>query len=297
MSNILLSGSAGGGKSQLARQIAQDNVEPTAIVDFQSIYVSMTGDIRDQNGRYPLREAALLPVVEYTRQAMITAAVNNDITVVATNSDGSPARRAQLLGLLGEGATEQIVDPGRSVVEARLSDATTGDLSSECNTAINRWYVNLRSAETRSCEIRLAGNTLRGTVLNYNELTYVDGRAESFMPGAFTPLGRVPLNLQHDTATEILPSGAFELIDSQERLEIRAELKPSSAFLRLVQRGALNGFSVEFFAQSEKRNGSTRVIEKAKLDAIGLVDVPQYRGSKAEVRANKPESDVWRFLL
>ena len=51
-----------------------------------------------------------------------------------------PERRAFLLGQLGAGATERIVDPGRNIVEARLSDPETGVLSSECDSAIGRWY-------------------------------------------------------------------------------------------------------------------------------------------------------------
>ena len=57
------------------------------------------------------------------------------ITVIATNSDGDPARRSFLLGQLGKGATERIVDPGEDIVAARLSDPETGVLSPECKSA------------------------------------------------------------------------------------------------------------------------------------------------------------------
>ena len=70
----------------------------------------------------------------------LAGAVNRDIAVIATNSDGDPERRAFLLGQLGAGAVERIVDPGRNIVEARLSDPETGVLSSECDQAIGRWY-------------------------------------------------------------------------------------------------------------------------------------------------------------
>ena len=58
--------------------------------------------------------------------------------MIATNSDGTPERRAFLLAELGEGATETIVNPGRSVVRARLADSVSGDLSSACDSAIER---------------------------------------------------------------------------------------------------------------------------------------------------------------
>ena len=95
---------------------------------------------RGRDGRYPLRDERLLPLVEYTRRAIIGGAVARDIDVIATNSDGDPERRAFLLSALGAGATERIVDPGRAIVEARLSDPLTGELSIECHGAVNRWY-------------------------------------------------------------------------------------------------------------------------------------------------------------
>ena len=144
MPSILLSGPAGANKSAIARQLWEDYPGVAAIADFQAIYVALTGDRRGPDGRYPLRDPRLLPLVEYTRRALITGAVNRDIDIIATNSDGDPERRALLLGLLGAGATERIIDPGRPIVEARLSDPETGILSDECSQAVNRWYGRLR---------------------------------------------------------------------------------------------------------------------------------------------------------
>ena len=110
------------------------------LADFQSLYAAVTGDVRGPDGRYPLRDDRLLPTVEYLRRAVITAAAARDISVIATNSDGDPERRAFLLTQLGAGATERIVDPGIDVVSARLSDPETGELSGACDSAINRWY-------------------------------------------------------------------------------------------------------------------------------------------------------------
>ena len=88
----------------------------------------------------PLRDDRLLPLIEYTRRAVITGALGRDIAIIATNSDGDPARREMLLQQLGAGATERIVDPGREIVAARLADPETGELSDECEAAIDRWY-------------------------------------------------------------------------------------------------------------------------------------------------------------
>ena len=140
MASILLSGPAGAAKSALARRLLAESADLSAIADFQSIYRALTDVERGRDGRYPLRNEGLLPLTEYVRRAIIGGAVARDIAVIATNSDGDPERRAFLLRQLGAGAVERIVDPGRDIVEARLSDPETGVLSSECDSAIGRWY-------------------------------------------------------------------------------------------------------------------------------------------------------------
>ena len=140
MAGILLSGPAGANKSALARQLWEESDDPAVIADYQSVYAGLTGDRRGPDGRYPLRDERLLPITEYTRRAIITGAVAREIFVIATNSDGDPARRQFLLNMLGAGAVERIVDPGKAVVESRLSDPFTGDLSVPCRKAIKRWY-------------------------------------------------------------------------------------------------------------------------------------------------------------
>ena len=143
MPGILLSGPAGSSKSALARRLLAESSELAAIADFQAAYAAITGDLRGPDGRYPLRDERLLPLTEYVRRAIISGAINRDINVIATNSDGDPGRRQFLLDQLGHGASERVIDPGREIVAARLSDPETGQLSSECDSAISRWYGGL----------------------------------------------------------------------------------------------------------------------------------------------------------
>ena len=145
MANTLISGPAGAGKSQLSRDLLGQVQGQGAIIDFQSIYAALLMLRRDpETGRYPERDPAdahLLALSEYTRRAMISGALEMDIEIIATNSDGSPQRREYLRGLLGPGAVEVVLDPGRAVVEQRLS--VNGVLSQQCQNGINRWFGNL----------------------------------------------------------------------------------------------------------------------------------------------------------
>ena len=143
MANVLISGPAGSGKTELARQL-RDDLPESVVADFQQIYATLLGLVRLPNGRYPERLDAdqyALALTELLRHVIIRQAREQELTVITTNSDGDPDRRGLLLGLLGGPgqATERIVDPGRVVVEARLSQPD-GTLTEQCRQAIGRWY-------------------------------------------------------------------------------------------------------------------------------------------------------------
>ena len=131
--------------------------------------------------------------------------------------------------------------------------------------------------------MRVSGNTLSGVVIRYGDIS--PGHKERFVSGAFSPVPDVPMRLQHDKNMEVLPAGKFALNDFPHQLEIRADLPAGSAALELVRRGALSGFSCEFHSLLESRSMGVRVIRRAKLVGIALVDIPSYPSSVAEVRA------------
>ena len=141
MPNTLISGPAGAGKNQGSPVTCWARCKGRALSwtskpSMRPCCCSYVGRM----GRYPERDpsdAHLLALAEYTRRAMITGAQEMDIEIIATNSDGSPARREYLRGLLGAGAVETVLDPGRSVVEGRL--AGSHELSHQCRQAVDRW--------------------------------------------------------------------------------------------------------------------------------------------------------------
>ena len=140
-----------------------------------------------------------------------------------------------------------------------------------------------------SAPLIAAGRTLSGTVLAYGDEALVEFRAglirERFVPGAFDPVPAVPLVMQHDESMPIARAGEYELRDTPAALEIRATLPEKSAAAHLVRSGALSGYSVKFVPLRESMQAGVRVIEKAALRHVGLVDGGAYPGSVAEVRA------------
>ncbi len=123
-------------------------------------------------------------------------------------------------------------------------------------------------------ELRIAGRTLRG-VIPYE--TRATDRAERFAAGVFVSgLDTARINLQHDPAVVVAEQPhTLTLTDSPQALELRAELKPGAA-LSLLRRGRLTGLSPEFIAIDEHRADGVRVIDRAHLAGIGLVDSSSY---------------------
>jgi hypothetical protein len=142
MPSELISGPAGAGKTQAAREELGATNEPTVAADFQSLYAALLLLERDPDtGRYPERreaDAHALRMAEYLRRAILTAAAARGLRVLATNSDGDLDRRAFLLRELGPGATERVIDPGRAIVTERLG--IEGETTAQCQAAIERWY-------------------------------------------------------------------------------------------------------------------------------------------------------------
>lgn len=127
---------------------------------------------------------------------------------------------------------------------------------------------------------RVAGRTLSGRALVYGDVS--PDFQERFLSGAFGEVRSIPINLQHDP--KLVVADEATLIDSARWLEVRADLPEGSAALDLVRRGALSAFSIEFKSKAERREAGIRVVERAELTGLALVDRGAYPQSLAEIR-------------
>ena len=129
------------------------------------------------------------------------------------------------------------------------------------------------------------GRTVTGYAARYGD-TAPQFR-ERIEPGAFVQRASpLVLRLQHDSARPIADtSGSLRVADSATGFHASTPLREGSAELDLVRRGTLTGLSVEMEVMAERRESGLRVIERAKLLGIGLVDEPAYPASTVELRA------------
>ncbi len=143
--------------------------------------------------------------------------------------------------------------------------------------------------EIRYTELRSNGRTISGTAMNYGEIARLPFGAERFEPGAFGNIEDVILNVQHDRKKPLarFPDGGLEILDSQDSLKISAKIantQDGNDALELVNRKILRGMSIEFDQVEDRFEDGIRVIHKARLAGIGIVDRPAYEGTTVEVR-------------
>ena len=144
------------------------------------------------------------------------------------------------------------------------------------------------TTETFQVEIRAAGTSLVGTAVRYNTPALVNGRRESFVPAAFGRLPDIRLNLQH---SDQVVSDAIEWADSPESLDFVAH-RVQPGVLRLVERGALQGASVEMRVSDDLLEGDMRTIRRAELVGLSVVDRPAHPGSRVETREASDQEEL-----
>ena len=146
--------------------------------------------------------------------------------------------------------------------------------------------------ERRFSELRQEGRTVSGVLLRYGDTASLPWGRERFEPGAFGDVDRLDilLNSHHERARPLARTGGggLELIDTREALNIRATLPRTQDGIDCVALflgGVLRGLSLEFSAVAERMEGDTRIIERAELRGLAVVDKPAYSDSLVQARA------------
>ena len=150
--------------------------------------------------------------------------------------------------------------------------------------------------ERRFARLRQAGRTLTGDAILYGEVARLPWGEERFEAGAFgadVSAADVTLNVLHDRGRPIARTGGGGLVltDGPGALAMAAELpdtREAADTLALVRAGVLRGLSIEFHATQERQDGSLRVVERADLVGLAVVDRPAYLSSTVTAR-RRPE--------
>ena len=294
---VLLSGPAGGGKSQEGRRLLAAASGAAVLVDFQAIYAALAGAERGPDGLYPARNEALLPIAEYVRRAAITGARERELDVVATNSDGDAVRRASLLTAMGDRRGRAGCGPGprgRRGAPQRTGRAVVRRLRRRGRQMV--WTASVTDVlsipiEWREDAERRGPGHLRGVLVNYGERAR--DRAEMFADGAlrWDPAG-VVLNRQHSRQAPIvrfLPKveGRAVLVDVELPDTVAGRDAASE-----VRGGLFKGLSMEFRTIRQAYEGGVRIVKEALLTGAGLVDSPAYRAA-VEVRGEAKRRRLW----
>lgn len=145
--------------------------------------------------------------------------------------------------------------------------------------------------------ISVDAGVLSGVAIRYGETATIGGNMrERFERGAFGESAGaradVILNLHHDRRRPIARTGDggnLTLEDSSDALRVTATdltMGDGAAAVAMIKRGILRGLSVEFVTERERRAADgERVIERARLMGVAVVDRPAYEGAIVSARA------------
>ena len=147
--------------------------------------------------------------------------------------------------------------------------------------------VELRVAEGSSAA------TVEGVCVRYGDECRLPGFRERFRAGAFGNVDGLDVfaNVMHDRSRPLACTngGGLLLSDSTEHLRAVVELPPTrdgEDAAELLKRRVLTGFSIEFQVEAERFEADDlRIVEKAVLRGVSIVDRPAYGDSVAKIAA------------
>ena len=149
---------------------------------------------------------------------------------------------------------------------------------------------------------------LTGVAMPYGrEAVLPGGLRERFEPGVFGPdVGSLDVlaNWQHAREAPLgrTGGGGLELLDGPQELRATLTLPDTAAgrdVATLASQRVLRGFSIEFHALHDRVAAGVRIVERARLSGLAIVDRPAYRDALATLRARiegaaaPPKRRIW----
>ena len=111
--------------------------------DVTALWAAMGGHERGPDGKYPVRLETdpALHTARYLQTVTAGFALREGYNVAVTTSQRDQVEKwGAVANRYNAPLSVRTVDPGREIIEARLSDPQTGELDPECVSAVSRWY-------------------------------------------------------------------------------------------------------------------------------------------------------------
>ena len=131
---------------------------------------------------------------------------------------------------------------------------------------------------------------VEGVAIRYGDEATLPGFRERFQAGAFGDVAALDVvaNLQHRRDRPLARTGGGGLTFTDEATALRAGLdlpatRDGEDAAALLRRGVLRGFSLEFRVEGERFEAGVRIVERASLRGLALVDTPAYGESLATI--------------
>lgn len=142
---------------------------------------------------------------------------------------------------------------------------------------------------------------LIGAAMRFGDVANLPWGKERFEPRSIHyATGGVILNRQHDRGRPLarFPEGGLTLDMSDSALTMRARVADTTEgrdTVALVRSGVLRGLSVEFVPEKERSEGLLRIIERAKLVGIAVVDDGAYDGATVGCMVKREAERTFRL--
>ena len=130
-----------------------------------------------------------------------------------------------------------------------------------------------------------------GTAVPWDSIGHGDKGPERFMRSAFGPVEDFQmfnLTVQHDRGLGV--SADLNFRDTVKGLEVAATLANTTRgkdTLEEIRAGILRGFSIEFIALEERQENRVRVLDRALLLGLSIVDIPAYPSASVDEIRNR----------